>query len=105
MILALGGAVLGTLFAWGGLKFLVALLPQNIIPAEAVIQMNGPVLLYALLLAASTAVVFGLLPALKAAHKDVNEPLRDSTKGSGGGFRKLRNAVVVLEVALSWRCW
>src|SRR5262249_16077461 len=84
-------------------KFLVALLPQNIIPAEAVIQMNEPVLLYALALAASTAVVFGLVPALKAAHKDVNEPLRDSTKGSGGGFRhgRLRNAVVVLEIALS----
>ena len=103
LILALGGAALGTLFAWGGLKFLVALLPQNIIPAEAVIQMNAPVLLFALALAALTAVVFGLVPALKAAHKDVNEPLRDSTKGSGGGFRhgKLRNAVVVLEVALS----
>ena len=103
LILAFGGAALGTLFAWGGLKFLVALLPQNIIPAEAVIQMNGPVLLFALVLAALTAVVFGLVPALKAAHKDVNEPLRDSTRGSGGGFRhgKLRNAVVVLEVALS----
>ena len=103
LILALGGAALGALFAWGGLKFLVALLPQNVIPAEAVIQMNGPVLLFALVLAALTAVVFGLVPALKAAHKDVNEPLRDSTRGSGGGFRhgKLRNAVVVLEVALS----
>jgi len=103
LILAFGGAALGTLFAWGGLKSLVALLPQNIIPAEAVIEMNGPVLLFALVLVALTAVVFGLAPALKAAHKDVNEPLRDSTKGSGGGFRhgKLRNAVVVLEVALS----
>ena len=103
LVLALAGAALGALFAWGGLKFLVALLPQNIIPAEAVIRMNGPVLLFALVLAALTAVVFGLVPALKAAHKDVNEPLRDSTRGSGGGFRhgKLRNAVVVLEVALS----
>lgn len=65
--------------------------------------MNGPVLLFTLGLAACTALVFGLLPALKAARKDVNEPLRDSTRGSGGGFRhgKLRNAVVVLEVALS----
>ena len=103
LLLAFGGAALGTLFAWGGLKSLIALLPQNIIPAEAVIEMSGPVLLFALVLAALTAVVFGLVPALKAAHKDVNEPLRDSTKGSGGGFRhgKLRNAVVVLEVALS----
>jgi len=102
-LLALGGAALGVLFAWGGLKSIVALLPENTIPSEAVIQMNGPVLMFTLGLAVLTAVVFGLAPALKAAHKDVNEPLRDSTRGSGGGFRhgKLRNAVVVLEVALS----
>ena len=102
-ILALGGAALGTLVAWGGLKSLVALVPENTIPAEAVIRLNGAVLLFTLGLAAFTALVFGLAPAIKAAHKDVNEPLRDSSKGSGGGFRhgKLRNAVVVLEVALS----
>ena len=102
-ILALGGAALGTLLAWGGLKSLVALVPANIIPAEAVIQLNGPVLAFTLFVAALTAVIFGLVPALKAAHKDVNEPLRDSTKGSAGSFRhgKLRNTVVVMEVALS----
>src|ERR1700751_3563276 len=102
-VLALGGAALGTLVAWGGLKSLVALVPEDTIPAEAVIRLNGAVLLFTLGLAAFTALVFGLAPAIKAAHKDVNEPLRDSSKGSGGGFRhgKLRNAVVVLEVALS----
>lgn len=103
LILALGGAVLGTLLAWGGLKFLVALIPADIIPAEAVIQMNAPVLVFTLCVAGLTALVFGLVPALKAARHDLNESLRDSTKGAGGGFRhgKLRNAVVVLEVALS----
>jgi putative ABC transport system permease protein len=103
LMLALSGAVLGILFAWGGLKFLVALMPQQIIPAEAVIRLNSAVLIFTLVLAALTAIVFGLVPALKAAGKDVNEPLRDSTKGSGGGFRhgRLRNAVVVLEIALS----
>jgi putative ABC transport system permease protein len=103
LMLAAGGALLGALFAWGGLKFLVALMPQQIIPAEAVIRLNPTVLAFTLALAALTAIIFGLVPALKAAGKDVNEPLRDSTKGSGGGFRhgKLRNAVVVLEIALS----
>jgi len=50
-----------------------------------------------------TALVFGLVPALKAARKDLNEPLRDSGKGISGGFRhgRLRDAVVVLEVGLS----
>jgi putative ABC transport system permease protein len=103
VILAAGGAVVGTLLAWGGLKSLVALMPQNIIPAEAVIQLNTPVLLFTLGVAMLTALIFGLVPALKAAQKDINDPLRDSGKGISGGFRhgKLRNAVVVLEVGLS----
>src|SRR6266446_6960996 len=103
VILAAGGAAVGTLLAWGGLKSLVALMPQRIIPAEAVIQLNTPVLLFTLGVAMLTALVFGLVPALKAAQKDINDPLRDSGKGISGGFRhgKLRDAVVVLEVGLS----
>src|SRR5712671_6670514 len=103
LILAVGGATVGTFLAWGGLKSLVALMPQNIIPAEAVIRMNMPVLAFTLGVAVLTALVFGLVPALKAARKDLNEPLRDSGKGISGGFRhgRLRDAVVVLEVGLS----
>src|SRR5215471_11763695 len=99
----MGGAAAGTLLAWGGLKSLVALMPQNIIPAEAVIRLNTPALLFTLGVAVLTALVFGLVPALKAARKDVNEPLRDTGKGVSGGFRhgRLRDAVVVLEVGLS----
>jgi predicted permease len=103
LILALGGAVLGTLLAWGGLKFLVALMPQDTIPAESVIRLNGPVLVFTLSVAVLTALIFGLVPAMRAARKDLNQPLRDSGKGSSGGFRhgRLRDTLVVLEVALS----
>ena len=103
MILALGGAALGTLFAWGGLKSLVALIPEGTIPTEAEIRLNTPVLLFTLAVAALTPLVFGLIPALKAARKDVNDPLRDTGKGLSGGLRhgRLRNTVVVLEVGLS----
>ena len=98
LLLAAGGAAVGTLLAWGGLKSLVALMPQNIIPAEAVIRLNLPVLAFTLGVAALTALVFGLVPALKAARKDINDPLRDSGKGVSGGFRhgRLRDA---------WWCW
>src|SRR3989454_4756742 len=103
LILAIGGAAVGTLLAWGGLKSLVALMPQDIIPAEAVIRLNTPVLLLALGEGVLTALVFGLIPAFKAAGEDGDEPLRGSRKGISGGFRhgKLRNAVVVLGVGLS----
>jgi putative ABC transport system permease protein len=102
-ILALGGGVFGTLIAWGGLKSLVATIPKKIIPAEAVIRLNTPVLVFTLGVAVLTALIFGLVPALQAAKRDLSDPLRDSGKGTSGGGRnrRLRNAVVVLEVALS----
>ena len=103
LILALGGAFLGALIAWGGLKALVAAIPAQIIPAEAVIRLNAPVLAFTLCVAVMTALIFGLVPALQAAQRDLNDPLRDSGKGTSGSGRHnaLRNAVVVLEVALS----
>jgi len=103
LILALGGAALGVLLAWGGLKSLVSAIPQQTIPAEAAIRLNLPVLFFTLTVAVLTALVFGLVPALQAARRDLNDPLRDSGKGVSGGSRhgRFRNAVVVLEVALS----
>ena len=103
LFLAVGGAGLGALFAWGGLKSLIALIPQDIIPAEAAIRLNLTVLLFTLGVSVATALLFGLVPALQTARRDLNDPLRDSGKGVSGGFRhgRLRDAVVVLEVALS----
>ncbi len=103
LILAAGGAAFGALLAWGGLKSLVALIPQEIIPAEAAIRLNVSVLLFTLGISVATSLVFGLVPALQTARRDLNDPLRDSGKGVSGGFRhgRLRDAVVVLEVALS----
>jgi putative ABC transport system permease protein len=103
VILAVGGAAIGILFAWGGLKSLVAAIPVEIIPAESVIRLNAPVLAFTLCVAMLTALVFGLLPALQAARRDLNDPLRDSGKGTSSGSRhgRFRDAVVVLEVALS----
>jgi putative ABC transport system permease protein len=103
LILAVGGAAIGALLAWGGLKSLVAAIPAEIIPAEAVIRLNAPVLVFTLCVAVLTALIFGLVPALQAARRDLNDPLRDSGKGVSGGFRhgRFRDAVVVLEVALS----
>ena len=103
LVLALGGAALGVLMAWSGLKLIVAAMPQDFIPAEAVIGLNAPVLAFTLVVAVLTAVIFGLAPALQAARRDLNDPLRDSGKGVIGGFRsgRMRDAVVVMEVAVS----
>ena len=103
LALALAGAAVGCLFAWGGIQALVALIPDGAIPREAEIRLNLPVLLFSLGAAVFTALLFGLVPAFQAARRDVIEPLKDSGKGVSGGFRhgRLRNALVVFEVALS----
>jgi putative ABC transport system permease protein len=103
LVLALGGAMLGIFLAWGGLKLLVAAMPQNLIPTESVIELNGPVLTFTLCIAVLTALMFGLAPALQSSRRDLNDPLRGSGKGTSGGSQGgwLRDAVVVTEVALS----
>ncbi len=103
MLLALGGAVAGCAVAYAGIKALTVAIPPNTIPDEAVIGLNVPVLLFSLSVAVLTALIFGLAPALHMAKPDIVEPLKDSGKGVSGGFRhgKLRNTLVVVEVALS----
>jgi putative ABC transport system permease protein len=65
--------------------------------------MNIPVLAFSLGVAVFTAIVFGLVPALQTAKKNMADPLKDSGRGIVGGFRrgKLRSVLVVCEVALS----
>jgi putative ABC transport system permease protein len=103
MLLALGGAVVGCLFSYAGIKGLVALMPDGLIPREAQIRLNVPVLLFSLGAAVFTAVLFGLAPSLQIVRQNLAEPLKDSGKGAGGGFRRgrLRSSLVVFEVALS----
>jgi len=103
LLLAIGGAVLGCLFAYAGIRVLVQLIPEGTIPEEAVIRLNVPVLMFSLVISVLTALLFGLVPALQTARRDVVERLKDSGKGVSAGFRGgwLRNALVVGEVALS----
>ena len=67
------------------------------------IELNAPVLTFTLCVAALTTLIFGMAPALHASRRDVNDALRDNGKGVSGGFRGrwLRDALVVMEVALS----
>jgi putative ABC transport system permease protein len=103
LVLAIGGAVLGIVIAWGGLKLIVVTMPVDLIPAESVIALNPQVLAFTLVLAVLTPLIFGLAPALQAARRDLNDPLRDMGRGVIGGFRtaRMRDAAVVMEVAVS----
>jgi len=102
ILLALGGATLGLLIALWGLDLIVAAVPGDK-PFWMVFTLDSRVLLFTLAVALGTGVLFGLAPALQAAQIDLQHTLKDGTRGAGatGRRQRLRNALVVAEVALS----
>src|SRR5215472_3497833 len=101
-LLAGAACFAGCLFAYFGLKGVVAIIPPGPIP-EAIIGLNPAVLLFALGIAALTTLTCGLAPALHAVRGNLELRMFGSGKGAGGGFRhgKLRSCLVIAEVALS----
>jgi putative ABC transport system permease protein len=102
VLLAAGGALLGCGLAYAGIDALVARLPQSPLPGEVDIRLNGPVLAFSLLAACLSAVLFGLMPALYTARRDL---VGSGLSGGGriaGGRGRLRSALVVVEIALSF---
>jgi putative ABC transport system permease protein len=64
--------------------------------------MNPRVIVYTAGVAVLTGLVFGLAPALQAAKTNLQDALKDGGRGSAGGVHnRLRNTLVVAEIALS----
>jgi len=101
LIAVLGGAA-GLLIANWGLKALVALSPEDI-PRRDQIGIDLPVLGFTLLISLVTGLMFGLAPAFQASKLDLNESLKEGGRGASGSVqsRRVRNALVVFEVAVS----
>ena len=102
VLLALAGGVAGLLLAMWGVRALIAASP-TIIPRVASVTIDGRVLVMTLLITATTSIVFGLLPALRAARVDLVDSFKDGDRGATEGARKsrLRSALVASEFALA----
>jgi len=102
VLLASLGAALGLLFAFWSFAFLKQLIPESM-ALSTNIGINAPVFGYTLLILIVAGLSFGIAPALQAAKIDLNEALKQSGGSShlGAGRRKLRGALVVIEVAVA----
>ena len=102
-LLALISGIAGVGLAWLGLDLLLSLAPVDT-PRISEVSIDARVLLFALAISITTAVVFGLLPALKASRAELFTTLKDAgTKGLAGRLanHRFRNAMVVAEVSLA----
>lgn len=98
-LLALGGAVLGTLLARWAVPLLVAASPASL-PRAGEIELSLPVLGFTMGVAVATTLLFGLLPAVRAARLDPAPVLQSGGRGGPAGGGRLRGLIVAAEVAL-----
>jgi predicted permease len=101
MLISLGGGICGTLLAVWGVPALLALAPAGRIPRIDEIHIDGWVLGFSFGLAAFTGILFGLAPAFQATRRELRESLNQSGYAVTRGHERLRNALVVSEIALA----
>jgi predicted permease len=107
VLLSLLGGVLGLMLAFAAVGVLRIFGPDSL-PRLNEVGLDDRVLGFTFLVSLLTGIVFGLVPALRSSRVDINEVLKEGGRGSVGGGRtfgrghhKIRNLLVIAEVALS----
>ena len=102
LVLAGAGAMLGLGLAYALLRYL-AHQGAIALPLLSSVRLDGMALGWTLLITVSTAVLFGLVPGIRASRANVQEALKDGGHGTTEGrqHEKMRTVLVVSEVALA----
>lgn len=97
---AIGGAC-GVMAAWILVK---AITHADVIslPRVEEVSVNGAVLLFAIVLSATSGVLFGLAPVLAVRRLQLRDNLSGDKSSSSGGARALNNVLIVGQVGLSF---
>jgi putative ABC transport system permease protein len=100
LLLAIAGGVAGILLAQWAIDALLALNPEGL-PRLQAVSLDLRILLFTLCITILTGLFFGLAPALQSGRVDLNEILKEGGRSSSGQRRKLRDVLVITEVALA----
>ncbi len=100
LVLAVLGGAAGLLLAAWATHLLRALAPVGV-PRVSLVRIDATVLAFAGLLSTGTALMFGLAPLFVSAGRKAADALRDGARGTRTAGRGFRQALVVLELALS----
>ncbi len=103
LAIAMAGSAIGLFVAWRALALIVAFLPRDSFPAEAVIKINVPVVLFNVDLACAATILSGLWPALQSSRPNLAELLQNGARRIAGGTRAQRTHSVLIgsQVALT----
>jgi predicted permease len=102
VMLGLMGGILGAIFAYGGVRLLLAIAPANL-PRLSEISLDGRTLGFTVLLALLSGLLLGLIPALKYAGPRASLTLRSGGRAASASRERhrARNILVVGQVAMA----
>jgi len=102
VVLAGAAAAFGMVIALGDIRALAVLQPGNL-PRVQNVQIDWPVLLFAVGVALATAVVLGVVTAARASRQQIRDTLTEGTRSVAGGraSERVRQAMVIAQVALT----
>jgi predicted permease len=101
IVIAALGTIIGVGLAYLGIRQLLVIAPENL-PRLNAISIDTTVLAFAVLAGLISAVLFGVIPAVRTAKPNLMDTLRAAGRSGALGAAWLRNAVVVVEVALAF---
>jgi putative ABC transport system permease protein len=101
LLLGLLGGAAGLLLALWGVDALIGLEPD--LPRLGEVKVDVAALAFTLAISLFVSLVFGLAPALQSTRDDFNESLKEGgrSEASGSRGRRLRNGLVVAEIAMA----
>ena len=101
VLLAILGACFGLLLAWWGIDLLRLFGPRDV-PRLDDIQINAVVIVFALVAAVASTLLFAVFPALQVSRPNVNESLQEGSRGAvGPESHRARSLLIIAQVALS----
>lgn len=102
-LLSLCGGLAGLVVAFWGRKILWSFRPPFLPDGSIDLSFDSRVLIFTLAISVLTGFIFGIIPALKASHTEINEVLKAGGRGGtiGWGHNRIRGLLVVSEIALA----
>ena len=102
LVLAMAGGALGLILASYGVRAMRGVVP-DMFPMLQHMSVDLPVLAFTLGISIATGLLFGLVPAWRSSHTDLNTTLKESAGRSegGGGSHRIRSFLLASEVALA----
>ncbi len=104
VVISVCGGIVGLGVGYALMKWIQSLIPRDTLPPAVDIRMDTSVLLFTLIVAVVTGLLFGIAPAAQTTNPNLVSALKEGGHGTRAGSpsRRMRGVLVVAEIALAF---